>query len=193
MKFNHKIVLASSVILLLALTLLSVNQYLLIKSTLENQVNSSVNEIIVGISNSVEAEMSGKSNLASMATKLVAEDISQDSAAIILRSPTLQENFVLIGFGYEADGKYIASDPSWDPGEGWEPRQRPWYVDAKKAQKLIVTEPYADAVSKEILVSIGTPVIQHGEFSGAIFFDVSLAGLAKMINKVNLFDAGYAF
>ena len=119
MKFNHKIVLASSVIILLALTLLSVNQYLLIKSTLENQVNSSVNEIIVGISNSVEAEMSGKSNLASMATKLVAEDISQDSAAIILRSPTLQENFVLIGFGYEADGKYIASDSSWDPGEDW--------------------------------------------------------------------------
>ncbi|MFT5756281.1 MAG: methyl-accepting chemotaxis protein [Alteromonadaceae bacterium] len=193
MKFNHKIVLASSIILLLALSLLSLNQYLLIKSTLEKQVNDSVNEIIVGISNSVEADMAGKSNLASMTTTIIANDISQDRAAIILRSPTLQKSFVLIGLGYEADGQYIASDSSWNPGEGWEPRQRPWYVDAKAAQTLIVTEPYADAVSKEILVSIGTPVIQQGSFSGAIFFDVSLAGLATMINKVNLFDAGYAF
>jgi methyl-accepting chemotaxis protein len=193
LKFNHKIVLASSIILLLALSLLSLNQYLLIKSTLEKQVNDSVNEIIVGISNSVEADMAGKSNLASMTTTIIANDISQDRAAIILRSPTLQKSFVLIGLGYEADGQYIASDSSWNPGEGWEPRQRPWYVDAKAAQTLIVTEPYADAVSKEILVSIGTPVIQQGSFSGAIFFDVSLAGLATMINKVNLFDAGYAF
>ncbi|ERB64942.1 chemotaxis protein, partial [Vibrio coralliilyticus OCN008] len=45
----------------------------------------------------------------------------------------------------------------------------------------------------EILVSIATPVNDNGKFIGAIFYDVSLAGLADVVNKVQLFDAGYVF
>lgn len=193
MKFNHKIVLASSVILLVALALLSINQYLLVEEKIQRQIDNSVNEIIVGISNMAAAEMTGKSNLAQMTSELVEKQFEQADAIKILRNKTLQDNYLLVGLGYETDGQYIASDPSWDPGADWEPRQRPWYVDAKSSGKLIVTEPYADAVSKEILVSIATPIFQNNNFSGAIFFDVSLAGLAKIINQVNLFDAGYAF
>ena len=33
----------------------------------------------------------------------------------------------------------------------------------------------------------------NGKFIGAIFYDVSLAGLADVVNKVQLFDAGYVF
>ena len=193
MKFNHKIVAASSVILLLALSLLSFNQYFLVKNKLEEQVNNSVSEILHGISNSVQAEMSGKKGLAELTTELIEQNMEMTQAASVLSNRSLQNSFILIGFGYEATGKYVASDPNWNPGANWEPRARPWYVDAKAANKTIVTEPYADAVSKEILVSIGTPVHQSGQFSGAIFFDVSLAGLSEMINKVNMFNAGYAF
>lgn len=177
----------------MALSILSFNQYLLIKGKLEEQVNSSVSEIIQGISNSVQAEMVGKTSLAELTTELIEQDIDRESAESILTRRSLSKSFILIGFGYESNGEYVASDPSWNPGENWEPRARPWYVDAKEANSTIVTEPYADAVSKEILVSIGTPVQQDEVFSGAIFFDVSLAGLSQMINKVNMFNAGYAF
>ncbi|WP_448548146.1 methyl-accepting chemotaxis protein [Thalassotalea fusca] len=193
MKFNHKIVAASSIILLLALSLLSFNQYFLVKNKLEEQVNTSVAEILQGISNSVQAEMSGKTGLAELTTELIEQNIEMSQAARVLSNASLQNSFILIGFGYEDTGKYVASDPNWNPGANWEPRARPWYVDAKQANKTIVTEPYADAVSKEILVSVGTPVHQSGRFAGAIFFDVSLAGLSNMINKVNMFNAGYAF
>lgn len=137
--------------------------------------------------------MTGRTNLAELTTELIEQNMDMENATHILSNQSLTKSFILIGFGYEESGKYVASDPSWDPGENWEPRARPWYVDAKKANKSIVTEPYADAVSKEILVSIGTPVHQNNIFSGAIFFDVSLAGLSTMMNKVNMFNAGYAF
>jgi len=192
-KFNHKIVAASSIILLLALTLLSTNQYFLVKDKLEEQVNNSVSEIIKGISNSVQAEMAGKTGLAELTAEVIEQNMEMSAATQVLSHNSLRSHFILIGFGYENTGKYVASDPNWNPGADWEPRARPWYIDAKKANTTIVTEPYADAVTKEILVSIGTPVKQVGVFSGAIFFDVSLAGLSQMINKVNLFNAGYAF
>ncbi|MBE0362701.1 methyl-accepting chemotaxis protein [Pseudoalteromonas ulvae UL12] len=193
MKFKYKIVLASSLVLLLALSFITVNQYWIVKTKIENQVAQSVNEILQGISNTVAAQMKGKAQLAALTTSLIENTPDLPSAAPILAAPTLQENFILIGYGQQSSGQYVASDPSWDPGASWDPRKRPWYQDAKNAETLIVTAPYADAVSKEILVSIGTPVMLNNRFSGAIFFDVSLSALSDMINAVNLFDAGYAF
>jgi methyl-accepting chemotaxis protein len=192
-KFKHKIIVISSLVLLLALIVLSVKQYFSLKSNLEKQVEQSVTEIIQGISNTVTAQMQGSANLASLTTDLVAQTGSLNEAAPLLAQQKLQQEFILIGYGEELTGKYVASDPSWNPGPTWDPRKRPWYQDAKNAGKLIVTAPYADSVSKEILVSIGTPVKKSGQFHGAIFFDVSLAKLSNMINSFNLFDAGFAF
>jgi len=192
-KFKHKIIVISSLVLLLALTVLSVKQYFSLKSNLEKQVEQSVSEIIQGISNTVYAQMKGSADLASLTTDLVAQVGSLDAAAPLLEQSKLQQEFILIGYGEEQTGRYVASDPSWNPGPTWDPRKRPWYKDAKNAGQLIVTAPYADSVTKEILVSIGTPVKRSGAFQGAIFFDVSLAKLNDMINSFHLFDAGFAF
>ncbi|MDP4983708.1 methyl-accepting chemotaxis protein [Pseudoalteromonas tunicata] len=191
--FKAKIVFVSSFVLLAALIFISVQQYFLIKNKLEQQVSLSVNEIIAGIGQTVSAQIQGKADLATLTATLVEQTPNLAAAGPILAAPILQSNFLLIGYGQEQSGRYVASDPSWDPGATWDPRKRPWYQDAKNAKKLIITAPYADAVSKEILVSIATPVIQQGQFTGAIFFDVSLAALGKMINQVNLFNAGFAF
>ena len=191
--FKAKIVFVSSFVLLAALIFISVQQYFLIKNKLEQQVSLSVNEIIAGIGQTVSAQIQGKADLATLTATLVEQTPNLAAAGPILAAPILQSNFLLIGYGQEQSGRYVASDPNWDPGATWDPRKRPWYQDAKNAKKLIITAPYADAVSKEILVSIATPVIQQGQFTGAIFFDVSLAALGKMINQVNLFNAGFAF
>jgi methyl-accepting chemotaxis protein len=105
----------------------------------------------------------------------------------------MKNTFLLTGLGFERDGSYTSNDPSWNPGSDWNPRARPWYIDAKHARDLVITAPYADSATKEILVSIATPVFTSGEFTGAIFFDVSLGGLAERVNQVSLFDAGYLF
>ncbi len=59
----------------------------------------------------------------------------------------------------------------------------------------MITAPYADSASGEILVSDATLVKDSatGQFLGSIFYDVSLAELAELVNEVKLFDAGYVF
>ncbi len=193
MKFKHKVVSVSALVLLIALFILSIIQYYSVQSAIKTQAEQSVDEIIQGISNTVAAQMNGATDLAALATNLVADTDTLDQAFPILSQPKLTESFILIGYGEQNSGKYVASDPSWNPGPDWDPRKRPWYIDAKAANEMIITAPYADAVSKEILVSIGAPVKKQGQFHGAIFYDVSLAKLGKMINSFNLFDAGYAF
>lgn len=193
MKFSHKIVAASSVLLLLTVTLLTMKQYYLIKKEMQSQLENSVSEIVDGVRNTVSSEIEARKNIASYTTSLIEQNLTPEHITSVITRPVIKDSFILVGFGYEKDGTNINNNPSWDPGPGWNPRVRPWYIDAKNSDKLIITAPYADSASGEILVSIATPVKDNGEFIGAIFYDVSLVGLAELVNEVKLFNAGYLF
>ncbi|MFC1502887.1 methyl-accepting chemotaxis protein [Pseudomonadota bacterium] len=193
MKFNHKVVATSSAILLVALSLLSANQYFNIKGEIETLVTKSVDEIVSGISNTVNAELNSRKALVRYAASMIEEDLSLENINSVISQPTIKNTFLLTGVGFENDGSYTSNDPNWNPGTSWDPRSRPWYKDTKNARGLIITAPYADSVTNEILVSIATPIMHASQFKGAIFFDVSLAGMAETVNKVSLFDAGYLF
>ncbi|MDA0128486.1 methyl-accepting chemotaxis protein [Vibrio sp. MarTm2] len=193
MKFSHKIVAASSALLLATVTLLTLQQYYTVKSEIRSQVTSSVNEIVDGVRDTTGAEINGRKAIAAYATSMLEVDLSPDAIEAVLTRPVVKETFLLAGLGFEKDGSNINNDPSWNPGPTWDPRVRPWYIDAKNSGKLIITAPYADSATGEILVSIATPVRDNGQFIGAIFYDVSLAALAELVNRVQLFNAGYVF
>lgn len=193
MKFSHKIVAASSLLLLATVTLLTVQQYLTVQNEIRTQVESSVTEIVDGVRDTTAAEINARKAIAAYATSMLETDLSPESIASVITRPIVKETFLLAGLGFESDGSNINNDPSWNPGPTWDPRVRPWYKDAKNSGKLVITAPYADSATGEILVSIATPVRDNGQFIGAIFYDVSLATLAELVNKVQLFDAGYVF
>ncbi|EIU7611515.1 methyl-accepting chemotaxis protein [Vibrio vulnificus] len=193
MKFSHKIVAASSALLLVTVSLLTAKQYFTMQDELTEQVEASVTEIVDGVRNTVAAEIDGRKAIAAYATSMMETDLSPKHISDVITRPIVKNTFLLAGLGFEKDGSNINNDPSWNPGPTWDPRVRPWYKDAKNAGQLIITAPYADSATNEILVSIATPVRDNGTFIGAIFYDVSLAGLAELVNQVKLFDAGYVF
>ncbi|ELP5727224.1 methyl-accepting chemotaxis protein [Vibrio vulnificus] len=193
MKFSHKTVAASSMLLLVTVSLLTAKQYFTMQDELTEQVEASVTEIVDGVRNTVAAEINGRKAIASYATSMMETDLSPKHISDVITRPIVKKTFLLAGLGFEKDGSNINNDPSWNPGPTWDPRVRPWYKDAKNAGQLIITAPYADSATNEILVSIATPVRDNGTFIGAIFYDVSLAGLAELVNQVKLFDAGYVF
>ena len=55
--------------------------------------------------------------------------------------------------------------------------QRDWYTMAKKAGKAIYTDPYKDATSDNIVVTIGAPYKRDGAPGGAICEDVTMDAL----------------
>ncbi|EEY36765.1 methyl-accepting chemotaxis protein [Vibrio mimicus] len=194
MKFSHKIVAASSVLLLTTVALLSGSQYFKVRDEIRSMVSDSVDEIVDGVSKTTAEVINGRKNIAQYATSLVESNPEAGSVRAVISQPIVKNTFLLVGFGLEKDGSNINNDPSWNPGPTWDPRARPWYKDAKNAGKLVITAPYADSASGEILVSIAAPVKdKSGQFLGSIFYDVSLAELAQLVNEVKLFDAGYVF
>ncbi|MEZ8823776.1 methyl-accepting chemotaxis protein [Vibrio amylolyticus] len=193
MKFSHKIVAASSLLLLVTVSALTAKQYFTMQNELKQQVEASVTEIVDGVRNTVAAEINGGKAIAAYATSMIESDLTPERIENVITRPIVKDTFLLAGLGFESDGSNINNDPNWNPGPTWDPRARPWYKDAKAANRLIITAPYADSATNEILVSIATPVNDNGRFIGAIFYDVSLARLAELVNQVQLFNAGYVF
>ncbi len=71
--------------------------------------------------------------------------------------------------------------------EGYDPRKRPWYIDASAAGKMIVTTAYQDAVTKALLITIAEPVTVNGRFSGVVGADVLIE---QLVSDVLSSDAG---
>ncbi|MDG2666065.1 methyl-accepting chemotaxis protein [Vibrio parahaemolyticus] len=194
MKFRHKVVTASSILLLITVSLLSTQQVMTIRSQTQEHINSSVKEILTSVSNTVQSEMNAKKDLARSITEII-ELSPNDRTYVkdILEKPTPKSSFLAIGFGYESNGFVIENDDGWDAGPDYDPRQRPWFIAAKNKGDLVVTDPYVDASSKNVIISVGTPVKQKGQFLAGMFYDLELTTLSDLVNQVNLFDAGYLF
>ncbi|EJG2372328.1 methyl-accepting chemotaxis protein [Vibrio parahaemolyticus] len=194
MKFRHKVVTASSILLLITVSLLSTQQVMTIRSQTQEHINSSVKEILTSVSNTVQSEMNAKKDLARSITEII-ELSPNDRTYVkdILEKPTPKSSFLAIGFGYESNGFVIENDDGWDAGPDYDPRQRPWFIAAKNKGDLVVTDPYVDASSKNVIISVGTPVKLNGRFLAGMFYDLELTTLSDLVNQVNLFDAGYLF
>ncbi|MUJ39210.1 methyl-accepting chemotaxis protein [Aliivibrio fischeri] len=192
MKFRHKIILAFSIIMTVTLALLSTVQYLNMKKEVEHEVQSSIHEIVDGVRTTVNSELAGKTLLAEYVTEIAERDLNSKTLETILSQPQVKKAFVLAGIGFEDGHDFVSNDPTWDP-QGYDARTRGWYKSAKQENGTIITEPYEDALTGEILISIATVVKSNNQFIGSVFFDLSLGSLAELVNQVELFDAGYLF
>ncbi|MFD1383021.1 methyl-accepting chemotaxis protein [Rhodanobacter aciditrophus] len=194
MRFSHKVVATSSLLLALTVGLLSVQQLLTVRSEVEGLVKVSLKEMVVGVGNTISAELSNKSALAqSMTESIELNPNDRTYVKQLLEQPAIKNSFLAIGLGYESDAVVVENDDGWEPDASYDPRKRPWYMDAKRERTQIFTAPYVDVSTKQTIISIGNPVMEGNRFVGAMFYDLELGGLSELANSVNIFDAGYLF
>ena len=192
MKFSHKIIAASSALFLLSVGILATNQYFESKNAIQEQVQSSMSELTNSLARTVSADIRDKRSMAKVVTEMMSLDPSEQSVRSIIERPEVKERFIIAALGIEATGETWENDSGWDP-EGYDPRTRGWYSQARKANSQTLTEPYLDANTGETIISIAEPVRENGRFVGVALFDVSLKGLAESANAVNFSNAGHVF
>ncbi|MFA0086676.1 methyl-accepting chemotaxis protein [Vibrio sp. 10N.261.51.F12] len=194
MKFSHKIVSASAALLLVTVSTLGVTQLLTVRSELQTHIDTSINELISGVKNTISYDLDAKRDFASSVTESIElNPIDQDYVIDIISTPTLKRTFQAVGIGYDNSGSLVSND-GWVPDADYDSRTRPWYKEAKAARETIITDPYVDSSSKNVIISLGSPINdKNGQFLGSVVFDVALTALAEMVNQTDLFNAGYLF
>lgn len=84
-------------------------------------------------------------------------------------------------------------DPSWlDVPDDYDPTSRSWYIHAKEAGETIWTEPYVDAESGNMVVSVATPVYNNiDKLIGVVSMDITTESLSKEMNAIKIGQKGY--
>jgi len=192
MKVAGKVVLVSSLVLVVAITVLSYVQYRDMANNLREHSSGSIEEASDALAQQTANWLNGKLALIDLIAQDIDGDFSASNIQKTFNSPLLKEHFLLLYGGLSTDGKAISNDPTWDP-TGWDARQRPWYSVAKAAKQAQITEPYADAVTKDILISVVANFTDNGQFKGAFGGDLSLKTVSDSLNTITFNNSGYAF
>ena len=192
MQVTHKVALVASAIVALAFTLFSWLQYHSVRDALYEKTEHSVQESSVVLSHQITNWLNGKLALIDMMAETINADFSPDSIQQTFDTPLLKDEFILIFGGLDSDGERITNDPSWNP-TGWDARKRPWYPYARANKQAVLTDPYADAATNEILISAVANLYDNGKFMGAFGGDLSLKTVSDAINTLNFHGTGYAF
>ncbi len=83
---------------------------------------------------------------------------------------------------------------TWKDGDNTgkvDPRKRPWYIDAKKTDKLFFTDAYQSATGHTLVVSaVISYKDKNGSFRGAICDDISLKVLEDRVKEIKYRGAG---
>jgi|GEM_PF-252376 len=113
---------------------------------------------------------------------------------VIHRLDTIVENHENVFHAYigtDLGDMYVS--PSIDLPEGFDPRQRPWYIESEESGTLTWTDPYEDAGSGDLVVSLAKPVYNpdNNNFVGVSAIDLNLNALQTLLADVQLGESGY--
>ena len=186
LRFSHKILLAASLIVILAFSLFTLyNDYLqrnAIRADLENYLGEMGDSTATNIRSLFEGRIKLVEN--------VAQNLAQNPQNIgtQLSQKALTSSFLTTYLG-QPDGTFTVRPDAKMP-DGYDPRVRAWYKDALNASGTILTEPYIDMATGKMVISI---ISTASPSVGVVGGDLALDGLVQIINSLNFGGMGYAF
>lgn len=78
-----------------------------------------------------------------------------------------------------------------DLGGDWIITERAWYTAMMEKTGVAISEPYIDANTKKLVVTIAAPVYSNGKMVGAYGIDMALDQLSTILSGLKLGETGY--
>lgn len=114
--------------------------------------------------------------------------------------PTVFENMeniaatdgnILAAWIGDIDTSTLTQSDGYTSPEGWDITQRPWYACVKTG-KAMLTEPYIDASTGELIISAATPVYENGgAVVGVAGLDISMKQIMELLGEKQIGEKGY--
>ena len=112
--------------------------------------------------------------------------------ALYAHDQSQSADYLDIYAGLSDDRGLFANDPP-DPDSGWHATQRPWYKSAMASKgKVIITDPYRDAVTGFTVVTVTKDFGKFGDLGGAAAVDLKIETIVQAVKNIETFG-GYAF
>ncbi|MDH4555672.1 methyl-accepting chemotaxis protein [Pseudomonas sp. BN417] len=187
LRFSHKILLAASLVVIAAFSLFTLYNDYLQRTALRDDLEKYLQEMGDVTASNIQNWLSGRILLVESVAESLAANPSGEAVPALLQQRALTSTFAFTYFGTQG-GQFTMRPDSAMP-DGYDPRTRPWYQGAKSDGGTTLTEPYVDAATGQLIMTIATPVQSLGVAGG----DLGLETLVKIINALDFRGTGHAF
>ncbi|MEO5866531.1 MAG: methyl-accepting chemotaxis protein [Sphingomonas sp.] len=158
----------------------------------ERSVHSDLRNSAMALSKSIDTWFEGRRLLVEMVGQSIADRAPGTAVRGLLQRPALNDNSLITYYG-DARGKFVNYPDRFPLPPGYDPRLRPWYIDAARQRTTTLTVPYRDATNGSPLVTLATPVFDRGRLTGVAAADFEITALAEMLDRVNIDGSRSAF
>lgn len=102
------------------------------------------------------------------------------------------KNLLNVYIGLDSVNKVITQD-EFEPPADYNMKERAWYATTVKNNRLTVTDPYIDAGSGKLVVTLSAPIVDdNGKLLGVAGADISIDQMTKELKSFNYKGSGFA-
>jgi len=191
LRFSHKILLAAALIVIAAFASFTLYNDWLQRNAIRDDLNNYLNEMGEVTAGNIQTWLSGRILLVETAAQNIAINPEPANVASLLEQKTLTSTFMATYLG-DATGHFTIRPDTKMP-DGFDPRVRPWYKGAESSSTSTLTEPYIDAATGQLIISIATASQKAGQSVGVVGGDLSLQSLVDTLAARDFDGMGYVF
>lgn len=192
MKISIKLSLVAALILFLALASLTTSQVFQLRAALYQEADAEIQETGSSLAIQIEHWLQAKLMLVNLVKQSAERDFSEAHLMHQLTNPLLEENF-LIMFGADMQGVPYKGFLTWRPTPDYNGKQRSWFNRGLSTSGVVLTEPYADFDTGNLLISVVTSISDNGKPVGVVGGDLPLKTVSDALNTIDFNGTGYAF
>ncbi|WP_448565053.1 methyl-accepting chemotaxis protein [Thalassotalea ganghwensis] len=193
LKFAHKIIVATVVLLIAALSVSTAINYTSLKRDTENNLEKAIDEISRSVAGNVANWLTARLQIITAIAENSKFDDTPEEMLVAVQQANKAGQLKNTYIGVEKTGQFILNDLTIQLPEGFDARGRPWYVQGKTERAPSFTETYLDATINQQVISAIAPIVKQGQFIGVAGGDIFLDEIANIINSIDFLDLGYAY
>ena len=191
LRFSHKILLAAALIVIAAFASFTLYNDYLQRNAIREDLDNYLHEMGDVTASNIQTWLTGRILLIESLAQNLAIDPQSTKVASLLEQKALTSTFMASYLG-DASGSFTIRPDAKMP-DGFDPRVRPWYKGAESSSGSTLTEPYIDAATGQLIISVATASRNGGQSIGVVGGDLSLQTLIETLNALDFDGMGYAF
>ena len=193
MKIKNKIILSMVLICIISIFAIGVVNYTVSIEKLKEKLYEEIEITASNTSKDVDKWMSlEKNTLSKMANSIVHSNNFQYDYLYKYLNQEMVSNSGSEYYVALPDNTLITSS-GWVPPDDYIPTERDWYKNAVTSSQLIISDPYIDAKTGDVVVTISIPLLKDGNLLGVLSCDLSTNYIVEHVNQVSLAENSYAF
>ncbi|MCA0971443.1 methyl-accepting chemotaxis protein [Halobacillus litoralis] len=163
--------------------------------TTTNELISNVEKQMVTLNDSFDTFFEAQEDIANHYTEEQAfQNLSDNQEEVVSRLNDIQaSNDVIKNVYIGTNEDLMVSDETLTLPDGYQPTTRPWFQEAVANQGAIIwTQPYLDANTNEMIMSVAKTIERSGQIVGVLSIDIDMASMIDLVASVQIADSGYA-